>query len=174
MIKNEAQYKNTKRLIEQFGDSIRSLKGGKKGDFTKFEIAGMEAQVEELNEEVRVYEALKTGHLTSIHVDDITEIYKVIIQGRIARGLTQKQLAEKLDVAEQQIQRWEATDYESISSANLRQVLDVLRINIPIGRVSLMPMSVAGAEKFDLKGIDVQQVQQAKDRVLQRGELFSL
>lgn len=40
-------------------------------------------------------------------------------QGRIAAGLSQKELSERLGLKERQIQRYEATDY---ASANLTRV----------------------------------------------------
>jgi HTH-type transcriptional regulator/antitoxin HipB len=39
----------------------------------------------------------------------LTELLVALIEARIAAGLTQKALADRLGVAEQQIQRYEAT-----------------------------------------------------------------
>ena len=47
------------------------------------------------------------------------EFRSALTGARIKAGLSQKQLAEKLGLKEQQIQRYEATDYES---ASLRRV----------------------------------------------------
>ncbi|MFQ5652267.1 MAG: helix-turn-helix transcriptional regulator [bacterium] len=54
----------------------------------------------------------------------------MLIQARIARGLTQKELAQKLGLKEQQIQRYEANDYAKASLARLNQIIDVLKVKI--------------------------------------------
>ena len=53
-----------------------------------------------------------------------------MIQARIARGLTQKELAQKLGLKEQQIQRYEASSYAKASLARINQIIDVLDIKI--------------------------------------------
>ena len=52
------------------------------------------------------------------------ELPQALIQGRIAAGLSQKELAARLGLKEQQIQRYEATDY---ASASLTRVCEVAR-----------------------------------------------
>ena len=51
-------------------------------------------------------------------------------RARIARGLTQKDLARKLGVKEQQIQRYEETDYASASLSRLNEVIKALDIEV--------------------------------------------
>ncbi|MGH9064800.1 MAG: helix-turn-helix transcriptional regulator [Acidimicrobiales bacterium] len=48
-------------------------------------------------------------------------------RARIAAGLSQRELAERLGVVEQQVQRYEANEYASTSSNRLRDVVSVLR-----------------------------------------------
>ena len=45
---------------------------------------------------------------------------------RVARGLNQKTLAGRLGLKEQQIQRYEASEYASASLARIRSVAEVL------------------------------------------------
>ena len=49
---------------------------------------------------------------------------------RIARGWTQRQLAEALGMAEQQIQRYEANDYRSTSLARLCDIANALGVTV--------------------------------------------
>lgn len=53
-----------------------------------------------------------------------------LIKARIARQLTHKALAERMDLAEQQIQRYEATQYAGASIERLQQVADALRLRV--------------------------------------------
>lgn len=50
-----------------------------------------------------------------------------LIQLRRDHELTQKQLAEKLGTTERQIQRWEATSYQSIALHRLIKLIEVLQ-----------------------------------------------
>jgi transcriptional regulator with XRE-family HTH domain len=53
-----------------------------------------------------------------------------LIKARIARGFSQKELADKLGLKEQQIQRYEASDYETASFARLKEIVSALEINV--------------------------------------------
>lgn len=54
----------------------------------------------------------------------------MLIKGRIAAGLTQRQLADRLGLKEQQMQRYEATDYASASLARVSEVIAALGIEV--------------------------------------------
>lgn len=47
--------------------------------------------------------------ITKLEAESIVGIGAALIKARIVRNLTQKELAERLELAEQQIQRYEAT-----------------------------------------------------------------
>src|SRR5690242_6946033 len=64
---------------------------------------------EQLREEVEAYEAMRRGDSTVIY--DLGEIGRVLIGLRIARGWTQRQLAEALGISESQVSRDERNDY---------------------------------------------------------------
>ncbi|MHB8320387.1 MAG: helix-turn-helix domain-containing protein [Acidimicrobiales bacterium] len=47
---------------------------------------------------------------------------RLLVRARIRAGLSQRLLAERLGLKEQQIQRYESSDYASASLSRLRQV----------------------------------------------------
>lgn len=51
---------------------------------------------------------------------------EILIEERKRLGLTQRQLAEKLEIKEQQIQRYEASRYQSASLQRLCEVAKVM------------------------------------------------
>jgi HTH-type transcriptional regulator/antitoxin HipB len=53
-----------------------------------------------------------------------------LIRARIARGLTQRQLAERVGLPEQAVQRYEAADYAGVSFARLVEIADALEVTI--------------------------------------------
>jgi HTH-type transcriptional regulator/antitoxin HigA len=58
-----------------------------------------------------------------LHIKSSEDFARVLIHGRVARGLTQNELAKKLNLKPQQIQKYEATQYRG---ASLKRILDVL------------------------------------------------
>ena len=54
----------------------------------------------------------------------------MLIQARIVRKLTQKELVERLAVAEQPVQRYEATQYRGVAAERLQQVADALLLRV--------------------------------------------
>lgn len=76
------------------------------------------------------YEALKQGEVSRITVDSFDGLGLGLIKARIASGLGQKALAERLGLKEQQIQRYEADRYGSASYRRLQQIVRGLGINI--------------------------------------------
>jgi HTH-type transcriptional regulator/antitoxin HigA len=79
------------------------------------------------------------------HLNSFTEIPIALIKARITAGMTQKQLAEKIGIQEQQIQRYEANDYASISFARLVEIAQILGVNI---RAELSIVSEPTASKL--------------------------
>ena len=53
-----------------------------------------------------------------------------LIEARIAAGLTQLALAERLGIAEQQVQRYEATTYAGVSIERIQAVADAVGLRI--------------------------------------------
>jgi ribosome-binding protein aMBF1 (putative translation factor) len=64
--------------------------------------------------------------------DQIEDLPKVLIQKRISLGITQRELAEKLGIKEQMVQRYKSTAYESISYQRLIDVWNTLKTSIPM------------------------------------------
>jgi DNA-directed RNA polymerase specialized sigma subunit len=79
----------------------------------------------QLAEEVEAYDRMKRGDLDPI--SDLQEIGRILIGLRIAQGLTQRQLAERLNVSESQVSRDERNDYHGITVERAQRIIDALR-----------------------------------------------
>ena len=135
MIKNDRQYKITKTQAEKFGKALRNLSKGTPVQninpiLAKAQREAIQSQYEELRQELKEYEELKSGKRKTIRVNSFEHLPIALIQARIARGLTQKELAQELGLKEQQIQRYEASSYAKASLARVKQIIDVLNIQI--------------------------------------------
>ncbi len=143
MIKNERQYAITKAQADKLAQALERLsKNPAKGEpihplLRKAEAEALRSQLADLRAELADYEALRCGQRTELALASWDDLPRALIQARIAAGLSQQDLAKKLKLKEQQIQRYEATDYASASLARLRQVIRALGITIHAGKLTL-------------------------------------
>ncbi len=92
----------------------------------------LKAHKEQLEAQVAAYDAAKQGNYSSLLDRASTNSGVSLIVARIARGLTQKELARRLGLKEQQIQRYEADRYNSISHSNFERVASALGAKVEL------------------------------------------
>jgi transcriptional regulator with XRE-family HTH domain len=93
-------------------------------------IDGMSSQLADLEDELRRYDALRAGRVEGRVLRSFSELADVLIEGRIAARLTQKQLAQRIGVSEQQIQRYEQSRYSAASLERLQVVAEALKLTV--------------------------------------------
>ena len=134
MIKNERQYRITKAQAEKFQRTIADVTANPKPSlhpaFRKAELDGLKSQFKDLKNELHEYEALRSGKRRVIALDSIEELPKTLIKARIAAGLSQEDLAAKLGLKPQQVQRYEATNYQSASLERINEIVRVLGVKL--------------------------------------------
>jgi ribosome-binding protein aMBF1 (putative translation factor) len=134
MIKNERQYKITKSQIKKFDAALGALVARDDADagarLRKLEEDALRSQLDELRDEVEAYEQLRSGRREPIAIESFDQLPRALVQARIVAGLSQKELAERLGLKEQQIQRYEATDYSSASLTRLKEIAEALGASI--------------------------------------------
>jgi len=133
MIKNERQYLITKAQTKKFKEAIVAF-DNKTTDthplLTKAQREALESQLAELKLQIDEYERLRSGKIKRLKKSSFQNLPVELIRARIARGLTQKDLAGKLGMKEQQIQRYEETDYASASLSRVNEVIKALDLKI--------------------------------------------
>ena len=134
MIKNEKQYKISKAAANKFFMAIQETKKEKNTDvhplLIKAQLDALKSTYDELLEEIIEYEKLTQATNKTFYVNSLDELAKTLIKARIVQNLSQKQLAEKLGLKEQQIQRYEANDYKSASLGRLKEISSALNVII--------------------------------------------
>ena len=136
MITNERQYRITRRKAADFAAAIREFdaKSPERTDvhprLLRAELEAMKSQLADLREELEEYERLKAADPSVISVASLDELAEGLIKARIAAGLSQRALAERLELKEQQIQRYEAERYASASYRRLCEVARALNIRM--------------------------------------------
>ena len=133
MIKNERQLKITKKRIREFESTLKNLTSEYKssGEIRlKMQMDALKGDISKFKREVREFDRLKSGSVKVISANSFHELPNVLIKARIARSLTQKELALKLGMKEQQIQRYETNNFASASFSVIEKIVDALNITI--------------------------------------------
>jgi len=134
MITNEVQYRATKAHLERFDEAASNLEArleeGGSSKLVKLELDAVRSQADDLRTEIEEYEHLRSGDVSSLEATSLADLATLLIKARIARGWTQRQLADALGIAEQQVQRYESTEYRSASLARICDVATALNIAI--------------------------------------------
>ena len=136
MITNERQYRITRKKAAGFARAIEEFDARLQESTTvdprllRAELEAMESQLADLREELEEYEQLKSADLSVILVATFDELADGLIKARIAAGLSQRALAQRLEIKEQQIQRYEAERYASASYRRLCEVERALGVRI--------------------------------------------
>jgi hypothetical protein len=81
-----------------------------------------------LVEEVEAHERLKRGDLGEL--DNLHGLGRTLVALRIALGLMQRELAERLDVNESQVSRDERNEYQGITVDRASRILDALGVTL--------------------------------------------
>ena len=134
MITNEVQYRATKAHASRFEEALRNLEADKTAGTKRreLEIGAVRAQLEDLQGELTEYEQLRSGTIRSFEVASLPELAVALVKARIAKGWSQRRLAEELGIAEQQIQRYESSGYTSASLARLCDVVAALGVDVRV------------------------------------------
>jgi len=133
MIENERQYRITRGWVEQFRQSAAQMAApGAATDplIQAAMVAQYQSQLKEMQHDLDEYDALRDGRVTSRELDSLAGLPDALIRARIAARLTQKELATRLGLQEQQIQRYESTRYNGVSLERAQAVLDALGVRI--------------------------------------------
>lgn len=136
MIKNERQYKVTKSQVDKFEKALlehakeNGAGSNKHPLLVKAQKDALISQLKDLKEEVEEYERLRSGEQREIATESFDDFLLGLIKSRIALGYSQKKLAEMLGIKEQQVQRYEATEYSSASADRIKEVISALGITV--------------------------------------------
>ncbi len=132
MIFSDRQYSVSKEQSAKLRSAFEQVRA----DFKKherlrqIEAKALESQIAEIDREIADYDLLKSGSVTFTESYALSDLPHILIQARIAHGLNQTDLAERLGMKPQQIQRYEATEYMSASLARLIEIANVLKVRV--------------------------------------------
>ena len=133
MIRNESEYKDAvRRLGEQEERLKQQATQLKQTKLSKEEIQRVLDPVrsfhEQIKEEIASYERLKRGEFDELQ--NFSGIGRLLIALRIAKALTQRELAERLEVSETQVSRDERNEYHGVTVDRANRILEALEVEV--------------------------------------------
>ena len=128
MIKSDAQRDRTLAQIEGFRQALAKEERGKPGKRSTAIRGSYEGMIRQLEDELRDYDQLKRGKLKLPRTERLDEIAPFIAKIRIAKGVSQTELARRLGISKQVISRYEESDYQTVSIARLQEILDAMGV----------------------------------------------
>ena len=132
MIKSDAQRDRTIVQIEGFRQALSKIRQQTPAKRFAAIRGSYESMIRQLEDELREYDQLKAGELTLPEVERLDQIAPFIAKIRIARGVSQTELARRLGVSKQVISRYEESDYQTVAIARLQEILDAVGIKAAV------------------------------------------
>ena len=140
MIRNENEYKDAVRRLGEQEERLKQqavqLKQTKVSrDAIKRVLDPVRSFHEQIKDEVASYVRLKRGEFDELL--NFAGIGRLLIALRIAKGLTQRELAERLDVSETQVSRDERNEYHGVTVERANRILEALEVEVTSAVASL-------------------------------------
>jgi ribosome-binding protein aMBF1 (putative translation factor) len=133
MIRNETEYQQARERIaaerKRFAEHAETwAKQGYTSPQIDKLLEPLESFHEQLAEEIESYERLKRGQFSEF--ENLQGLGQTLIGLRIARGMTQRELARSLKVDESAVSRDERNEYHGITVERAKRVLDALGVRL--------------------------------------------
>lgn len=133
MIRNESEYKEAVERLQEEKSRMATYqaeleRSGLAEDALKRAMDPLRSFHLQLAEEVEYYERLKRGDPGAIH--NLHGLGRFLVGLRIAVGITQRELASRLDVDESQVSRDERNEYHGVSIERAVRILDALGVQL--------------------------------------------
>jgi transcriptional regulator with XRE-family HTH domain len=130
MIKNARQYGLTRSQLDRFRAALEDAQAKLDDGWKDLDVSAIRGQITELEHELAEYEGLRSGSVAVGTPERLDDLPRLLIRQRIAQGLTQRDLADRLGVKEQQIQRYESDDWSTASLRRLIEVADAVGLSV--------------------------------------------
>lgn len=174
MIKNQKQATLTKERLEQLLHDKATFEASANERGPAELLIGLnsfDALIKDLSVEIEEYNGLTRGNLHIIEARTLDDTAKLLIGARIAQKISHRELAERIGIKEQQIQRYEATDYESASLSRISEIATALDLKCYYEKIII----ICNETSFELPDdLSPDSVADAQSQIKKRGTLFCI
>lgn len=140
ILQNERQYEFTRAQLaklEAAHQNAEALPSDTPAIARRAHQSGIALLMGDLREQLAEYEGLRAGKVKTLALDEVlAQLPETLVRARIARGWTQRQLAQALGTSEQQVQKDEAGAYARANLEKLNRVAQTLGVSLS-GRAKL-------------------------------------
>jgi hypothetical protein len=150
MIKNEKQYKITKKKLSTINEGIAEIYDGNKEHSAKKQLIllSLMEMKQQMELETTAYDLLKKDKANILKARSISDLPSLITEYKIISGLTQKEFSKRLGIKEQQLQRYEAEDFKSITFRNLLKILQSIGLDVKIKDTHVIPHALPRTQQL--------------------------
>jgi len=129
MIRSEAEYQHSVKQLDEQAERMRKQRAeleamGLGEEEVKRAMDPVQSFHIQLREEVETYERLKRGEFEEFR--NFRGLGRLLVALRIAQGLSQRELAERLGVHESQVSRDERNEYHGVTVERAERILEAL------------------------------------------------
>ena len=147
MIRTDYEYRETLRRVEGAADAIakeeRKLSSeGLSADEARRAMAPSRFFHDQIRSEIVSYERLKRREFDELH--NLQGLGQLLIGLRISAGLSQRDLAERLEVHESMVSRDERNEYHGVTVERANRILEAMQVQITT-RVDRVPKLAAAS-----------------------------
>jgi transcriptional regulator with XRE-family HTH domain len=186
MIKNSKQAAITKVKLEQLQQDFDQFKKTQESVLNpvryKLGLKSFEGLINDLSGQLERYEQLIKQPVSNFSDFKVVQLTELLTQARLAKDMSQKALAEKIGVQEQQIQRYEQDDYIKASWTRVIEVYHALGLDIALVpfkvtkavRLAADSLKTFQSDKWSLPTrMNRESVDLARRRTKEKGSLFN-
>lgn len=176
MIKNQKQATIVKTELSNLRDLIEEMeKLSRESNLNlkqQVQLDIFKSRVEEFNSELKEYETYTSKNLDILEMKN-ESLQNALIGFRIASGLTQKELAEKLELKEQQIQRYELNNYLTASFERIIQIIEALEVEVNLKKQFRPKSNIIDYNKFLIPSDKKETIKKSVEVVAERKQLVN-
>lgn len=132
MLKNEKQYRSAKASLNKWRDNLDVLKcraesGAVAAWLIEEERFAIQEQIKQLQAEIKEFEDIVEGKTQLAKIaSQVDALPSLLINWRLAKHLTQKQLAERAGLHENLLQKYESENYSCVSLHIISKIAHIL------------------------------------------------
>lgn len=133
VIRSESERRRAEEQVRYLRSELETVSADEQQNEVSRSVAnGLRMQISDIENRLEEYKRLKEGLVPFLEADSFDDIGELIIKARIARGWSQSDLAQALEMEQQQVQRYERNDWQKISLWRLQEVAEALSLRLNI------------------------------------------
>jgi DNA-directed RNA polymerase specialized sigma subunit len=133
MIRSEREYKEMLQRLQEDRNFIKLqrdtlIQMGLNTEEVERAMAPALSFYEQLKDEVEYYERIKRGEFRALL--NLEDLGRTLIGLRITLGISQRELAERLNVSEAQVSKDERNEYHGVTIEKVQRILNALKVTL--------------------------------------------